>query len=133
MINKIIDILQFRESSEADNETDQPSVTTGSVVWGVILRSAIIITASFLFVNPLYIRQYWWIILFALWGLVFYPAYRQYQSYNKRIKTLEDETLCGSCKHFDSTGQMCRLYDQHISRNHIPCEGLDWEPKNFEL
>lgn len=133
MLNKLIDILQFRQTGDFDNETDQPVVTTGSVVWGVLLRSAILIVASFVILDRFQLREYWWMLLFAMWFLVFYPAYRQYQMYNKRIKDLEEDTLCGSCKHFDQSGQLCRLYDQHISRNHIPCEGNDWEPTTFEL
>ncbi len=131
-MNKIIDLLQFRESSDHDSETDQPAVTTGSVVWGVLLRSAIIITASLFVLNKFQLREHWWVIVFLLWFLVLYPAYRQYQSYDKRIKEMQEETLCGSCKHFESSSQLCRIYDRHVSKNHIPCEGLNWEPTGYE-
>ena len=31
-------------------------------------------------------------------------------------------------EHFESSAQICSKYDEHITENHIPCEGMDWEP-----
>ena len=45
--NKVADYLMFREGTEGLEGEVQPVVTTGSIVWGVILRSAIIIVISF--------------------------------------------------------------------------------------
>lgn len=126
---KIVDLFMFRNPGDSDNETNHPVVTTGSIIWGALLRSSIIIVSSMLLLG--YIRQYeyWWIALFALWFFAAFPAYRQYQSFNDRIKKLEESTLCGSCRHFNSGGQLCNIYDEHVSSNYIPCEGADWEPK----
>lgn len=130
IIDKIADIFMFREGTELDNETNSPSVTTGSIVWGILLRSAIIISLSIVIIGYTDAYNLWWITLFAVWFLAAYPGYRQYQKFNKRIEDLKETTLCGSCRHFESTGQLCTLYDEHISRNHVPCEGMNWEPKS---
>jgi hypothetical protein len=131
--NKLIDILQFREGTEDDDEGGtQPVMTTGSIVWGVILRASIIIFLSFFLLEWFVSYKMWWVALFAVWLGAAYPAYRQYQVFKKRVQEVEDETLCGKCKHFDPTSQLCRIYDEHVTATYIPCEGLSWEPKNFE-
>lgn len=127
--DKIMDILMFRETGDEDNESDQPVVTTGSVVWGLLLRSAIIIILSSLLINALELRTYWWWVLIALWFFAAWPAYRQWQQFSTRMEKFEESTLCGSCRHFDPSSQLCKIYDQHVSTNYIPCEGLAWEPK----
>ena len=119
----------FRETGDEDNETDQPVVTTGSVVWGLLLRSAIIIFLSAILINALELRTYWWWVLLGLWFFAAWPAYRQWQQFSSRMEKFEASTLCGSCRHFDPSSQLCKIYDQHVSTNHIPCEGLAWEPK----
>ncbi len=127
--DKIIDILMFRETGDEDNESDQPVVTTGSVVWGLLLRSSIIIILSSVLINALELRTYWWWVLIALWFFAAWPAYRQWQQFSTRMEKFEESTLCGSCRHFDPSSQLCKIYDQHVSTNYIPCEGLAWEPK----
>ena len=129
---KILDVLMFREGSEADSDTNEPQVTTGSIVWGLLLRSAIIIIFSFLLLEKLEFRQYWWLVVFILWFGAAWPAYRQYQKYQQRMKRFVEDTLCGTCRHFDSSSQLCKIYDEHVSRNYVPCEGLSWEPRHFD-
>lgn len=133
VFNKITDILLFREGTEEGTDGENlPVVTTGSIVWGVILRTAIVFIISFLLLSNFEYRQYWWIVLFLLWFVAAYPGWRQYQKFQQRIKNVGESTLCGSCKHFDKTGQLCKIFDEHITKEHIPCEGLNWEPKNFD-
>lgn len=127
--DKILDYLMFREGGSEDNLTDQPTVTTGSIVWGVILRSFIVIGITLFFARGYDFQQYWWYAFFAIWFFVGFPAFRQYQKFTERIKELEEETLCGKCRHFNEGAQTCQIYDVHVSKNHIPCEGLEWEPK----
>ena len=60
IIEKIADILMFREGTEEDEEgAQQPIVTTGSIVWGVLLRSAIIVVISFLIIEITGQRNWW--------------------------------------------------------------------------
>lgn len=130
---KLIDIFQFREGTEEEADGSKiPIITYGSVAWGMLMRSFIIIMGTFfLFMNWDY-RQYWFIILFLLWALAIYPGYRQFQKFSERIEHLKEDTLCGSCRHFEPTGQLCKIYDEHISKTYLPCEGESWEPKHFD-
>lgn len=133
MLEKLIDLFMFREGTEEDDAgSSQPIITMGSIVWGLILRSSILVFLSFLLVNNLEYRRYWFVALFLIWFLALFPGWRQFQIYQKRIKKFSDETLCGSCKHFEETGQLCRILDEHPTQNNIPCEGMSWEPKTFE-
>lgn len=128
-INKILDIIQFREGYNEDEEGDRvPKVTTGSIVWGMLFRSFIIIFLSFFVFDQIEFQKYWWIPFLVLWFFVAYPGYRQYQRYSKKIEIIQEETLCGSCRHFDSTSQLCKIYDEHITKDYIPCDGDNWEP-----
>lgn len=130
MLNKLTDLLMFRQPTEEDSQRTEPLVTTGSILWGVLLRSAILILIISLFLESLSMRQHWWLMLFALWFLVAYPAWLQYKKFQERIQNFQKETLCGSCKHFEANSQLCKIYDQHVSTEFIPCEGLSWEPIN---
>jgi len=133
ILNKILDLLLFRagvEETEAGEVT--PIFTTGSIVWGVLLRSAIIIFLSFILMSLVENRKYWWVTLLLLWLFAAYPGWKQYQEYKKHVEEVTESTLCGKCIHFDETSQLCKLYDEHISENYIPCGGVDWEPKSFE-
>ncbi len=127
LYEKISDLLLFRPIEDDDGDT--PSMTTGSIVWGVLLRSAIIIVISFLLLDQLHLHEYWYIILFAVWFFAVYPGYQQYQKFNQKIEKMKESTLCGSCRHFDPSGQLCTILDEHVSSNYIPCEGESWEPK----
>lgn len=133
MLEKILDLFMFREGTEEELDgTRTPIITTGSIVWGILLRTALIIFITFLFYEQLNIRKYWWISLFILWFVAIYPGWRQFNIFKKRSEKLKEETLCGSCKYFDETGQLCRIYDEHISREYIPCGGQSWEPRHFD-
>lgn len=110
----------------------QPVITTGSIVWGVLLRTSIIFAVSFFLVTRIDSKEIYWIALFIVWLFAFYPAWRQYEIFRDRITRITEETLCGSCRHFDSTSQLCRIYDEHPTEKYIPCEGLKWEPSHFD-
>ena len=128
----MVDLFMFREGTDEDNYTNQPRVTTGSIVWGILLRTLIIVILSFILFQVYDWYRYWWLSVFAIWLLAAYPAYRQYKKFNDRMDLLEEEILCGSCKYFNKTGQLCMLFDEHVSKNHTPCEGNNWEPKSYE-
>jgi hypothetical protein len=137
-LDKFVDVLMFREPRNWDSvqsppdyeEEQQPKVifTTGSIVWGVMLRTALIIFLSIILFERFGLYNYWWYVLFILWFLVAYPGYKHYQKFNEKIEDLQESTLCGSCKYFEPTGQLCTLLDEHVTQDYIPCEGQGWEP-----
>ncbi len=133
ILNKILDLLLFRVGVEKEEDGKLvPIITTGSIVWGVLLRSAIIILLSFAFMGIIENRKYWWVMLLLLWLFAAYPGWKQFQFYKERMQEVSESTLCGKCIHFDETSQLCKLYDEHISEDYIPCGGVDWEPKSLE-
>lgn len=133
MLQKLIDIFMFREKSVEDTEGIlQPVITTGSIVWGALLRTAIIVIISFFLVTRIDSKEIYWISLFIVWLFAFYPAWRQYNIFRERITKFTEETLCGSCRHFDEQSQLCKIFDEHPTEKYIPCEGLNWEPVSYE-
>jgi len=133
VLNKILDLLMFRIGTEqTENGKITPIVTLGSIAWGILLRSAIVIFLSFLFMSLIENRKIWWISFLVLWAFAAYPGWKQYLFYKKHLQDVSESTLCGKCVHFDETGQLCKLYDEHISEGYVPCGGVDWEPKPFE-
>ena len=107
-----------------------PRFTTGSIVSGALMRAIITIVFGFLLWNWRGDESTYLITLIMLWGYVAYPAYRQYHVFNEHIEEMTLSTLCGQCKHFNRTGQTCFRYDEHVTNEYIPCEGLDWEPRS---
>ncbi len=128
--DKLTDILMFRSGVDDDGFQKEPTVTIGSIVWGVLLRTTIVFIAVFFLINFPKFRDFWWVSFFGIWFFVAFPAYRQYQNYQNRIDDIEVNTLCGSCVHFRKDAQMCSLFDEHISKDYIPCGGENWEPKS---
>jgi hypothetical protein len=49
------------------------------------------------------------------------------------MKKFTEDTLCGSCINFEPSSQLCKVLDEHVSVDFIPCEGLRWEPKSYEV
>lgn len=130
---QLADYFLFRFGGEEDNNTDKPAVTLGAIVWGVLLRTSLIMLFTLLFINQLDLYGKWLYVGGAIWFFALFPGYKQYQNFQNRIEKLDEETLCGSCKHYNRNSQLCRIYDQHVSTNHIPCEGESWEPKYIDI
>jgi hypothetical protein len=131
--DKILDAFMFREGTDEETyESMQPVITTGSVVWGVLLRTAIIILLSLFIIEQFDLREYWWLSAFAIWAGAAYPGWRQYQKFQEKMKKFEEETLCGSCRYLDTSSQLCKIYDEHPTKDYVPCEGLNWEPKEAD-
>jgi hypothetical protein len=88
--DKAIDIFMFREGTDEDEHgSSQPVITTGSVVWGMIFRSAVIVFLTFVIIDQFEIRSNWWIFSFILWFAAIYPGWRQYNKFTTRIKKIE--------------------------------------------
>ncbi len=128
ILRKIINIINF-ETTELSETQTAPVVTTGSIVFGVIIRTALIILISFFLVDYFYFRGNWWVIAVALWFLVAFPAYRRFRKFSEETDAFIEETLCGKCRHFDPTSKLCTVLDEHPTENYIPCDGESWEPR----
>lgn len=132
MFDKLIDLILFKYTGigKDNNDNIQPVITTGSIVLSALIRFAIIVILMWYLIDKWMFTQYWPVFAMIVVMVVFYPAYRQFSHFSERVDELEDSTLCGSCQHFEKSGQMCSKYDEHISNSYIPCEGLDWEPRS---
>lgn len=128
-LKKIGDIFFFRESDPGDDYSSEPVYTTGSIVLGMLLRTFIVVILTYLVVIKFELREHWFVSLFVVWFFAIYPGYKQYANFQKRMESFREETLCGTCRYFNSDAQMCRIYDEHVSKDHLPCEGQSWEPK----
>lgn len=62
--DKLKDLFLFSEGSEVDNYIVPPTVTTGSILWGVLLRSILIILISLFVVLYLEWRSFLWFVVF---------------------------------------------------------------------
>jgi len=127
-IEKLKNLFLFKEVTEEDSH-NEPVVTVGSIVWGMLLRSAIIIVVTMILMYYNGNNEMWYFSLFLIWLIALYPGWVQYQEYDNRIKKFTEDTLCGSCRNFNPDSQLCKLFDEHVGTNHIPCEGEAWEPK----
>ena len=126
---QLLDLFLLR-TTPPDYAVDQPYYTTGSIIAAAILRIGIIGVAAIL-LNDVYTSRGWWwtSVLFAVWGLGVYPAWVQYNRFNDQVEELHSGTLCGSCRHFNPTNQLCMVLDVHVTTEVPPCDGEAWEPR----
>lgn len=119
-------LLRMREPEGAE----RPYYTTGSIVGAALLRLAVLATVLMLLNERYGSTKWWWTVaLFSLWGIGAYPAWVQYRRFNDSVDKITEGTLCGSCRHFDPTNQLCMVLDEHVTSDAPPCEGEAWEPK----
>lgn len=123
-----VDLLLLR-TTQPDYATHQPFYTTGSIVSAAIMRIALIGLGGIVARQYLDGSTLWYAVLFLMWALGAYPAYRQYQQFNSNVTALTESTLCGQCRHFDPTNQLCTIMDEHVTGEEPPCEGEAWEPR----
>jgi hypothetical protein len=106
-----------------------PDVTVGTIVFRALVKLLILMLITW-FVLETYKLQYYWLVPLALvYFIVVLPAYHQYQRFYAESKEATSDLICSKCKHFDSTGVLCTLYDEHVSKKHIPCDGDAWEAR----
>ena len=106
----------------------------GAIIYWTIIRTAILIPAL-LFLFDWLDYQFWWLIgIMAIYGVIIHPAVIQYNLFVEKNKEIINNTLCSSCKHFDSSAVLCMKHDKHPTVESLPCEGIDWELKetNYE-
>lgn len=109
-----------------------PPITIGSIVLTTLFRTAFVMIASWIAIAYFRLDSYWWLPFFTLWLIAVYPAMRQYELYREVHHRLADDTLCARCKHYNPAGMVCSVYDEHVNKNYIPCQGEAWEPKHFD-
>jgi hypothetical protein len=126
--DKLIDLFLLRVR-EPDYVTDAPYYTTGSIITAALMRMAIVVLAGYALRQVASATTTWTVMTFALWALVAWPAYNQYVRFNKTIDTIKHNTLCGVCRHFNPTNQLCTVLDEHVTSEAPPCDGLSWEPR----
>lgn len=101
----------------------------GEVVFWTIIRSAITIAGLWIIKSEVD-SQLWWLIgVAAVYVLVIHPAIVNYRWFERRNKNVIDSSLCSSCKSFDRSAVLCIKYDKHPTEDYVPCDGVDWEPK----
>lgn len=104
----------------------------GGIIFWAIVRMVIVIPAVWI-LQGMFNSQYWWMIaFFSIYAIVIHPLLTQLREFEEKHKDIIESTLCSSCKNFDKTAVLCIKYDQHPTRDSLPCEGIDWEPVTIE-
>lgn len=127
MLDTLMDILLFRLHKK-DPEDRIPHLTTGTVVLGGMIRLSILVITMWWISDYWEFHQFWPLFSILVVMIVFYPAYREISLFSESVESVAESTMCGSCMHFESSAQICSKYDEHITEQYIPCEGMDWEP-----
>ncbi|MGE5439185.1 MAG: hypothetical protein ACM3UR_04955 [Bacteroidota bacterium] len=100
----------------------------GAIVYWAIIRTVILIPVIWV-LRDLVDYQFWWVMgIMSIYGVIVHPAVIQYKLFEEANRDIIESTLCSSCKYFDKTAVLCMKYDQHPTRESLPCEGTDWEP-----
>lgn len=127
--DKVLDLFLLRVR-EPEYSTDAPYYTTGSIVSAALLRMIVVVLAGYGLRQFVSETTMWTVMLFGLWALVAWPAYNQYVRFNTTIDDIKRDTLCGACRHFNPTNQLCSVLDEHVTTQIPPCEGESWEPRS---
>ncbi len=101
----------------------------GEVVFWTIIRTALTIPILWLLIDYLDFQLWWILCLFAIYGVIIHPAIIHYRLFEEKNRDIIESTLCSSCRHFDKSAVLCLKHDKHPTKDILPCEGLDWEPK----
>lgn len=127
----LIDVFNYRTGTEEESDGSMtPIITAGSVTWGILLRGFVLIFVGIVVIAFTEMRELGWFIAFLVFALAVYPGFQQYRIFNERVKKVEENTICGKCRYFDESSQMCMPRDEHVTQLNIPCGGDDWELKN---
>jgi hypothetical protein len=125
---KLLDLFLLR-TRDPEYAVDQPFYTTGSIVAAALMRVAVIAVVTMTLRPYMSSTTTWWVAMLGLWGLGLYPAWLQYDKHHERVERVTEGTLCGSCRHFNGTNQLCMILDEHVVSDEPPCEGEGWEPR----
>ncbi|MBU3678800.1 MAG: hypothetical protein FGM32_04230 [Candidatus Kapabacteria bacterium] len=118
-------LLRMREPVDA---VDRPYYTTGSIVTAAMIRVALLGLICIALAQVADATIVWWTAMLSLWGLGIYPAWLQHQAFHETVERITVGTLCGACRYFNETNQLCTIMDVHVTSEEPPCEGEGWEP-----
>lgn len=103
----------------------------GEIVFWTIIRTAITIPLVWLLQGYLDFQIWWMLTLFSIYGIIIHPAIIHYKLFEEKNKEIIESTLCTTCQHFDKSAVLCLKHDTHPTKDLLPCEGIDWSPKEF--
>ena len=101
----------------------------GEVVFWTIIRAAVTIPGLWILKGQIDFQLWIFICFAAIYVLIIHPAMVSYRWFEQQNKKVIESTLCSSCKNFDRSAVLCIKYDKHPTENYIPCDGVEWEPK----
>lgn len=101
----------------------------GEVVFWTIIRAAVTIPGLWILKGQIDFQLWILISVAAIYVLIIHPAMVSYRWFERQNKKVIESTLCSSCKNFDRSAVLCIKYDKHPTENYIPCDGVEWEPK----
>jgi len=101
----------------------------GGIIFWAIIRTAILIPLLWIFMDWIQYKYWWAVLSVTIYGVIIHPAVVQYKLFLDKNKELLTNSLCSTCRHFDETAVICLKYDKHPTKDYIPCDGADWEPK----
>lgn len=102
----------------------------GSIIYWGLLRFTIVMAAFGLLKSQISDYGDWWGLFFLTMGIVvLYPAQIAYQRHRSRVKLINNNVLCVSCKHYNPDEALCTALDELVLSEIVPCEGIMWEPK----
>ena len=101
----------------------------GAIIYWAIIRIAVLIPLLWIAIDYIEYKYWWMIVSMSIYGFIIHPAFIQYKLFREEHREVITNTLCSSCKYFDETAVICLKFDEHPSRETIPCKGSDWEPK----
>jgi len=101
----------------------------GEVVFWTIIRAAVTIPGLWILKGQIDFQLWIFICVAAIYVLIIHPTMVSYRWFEQQNKKVIESTLCSSCKNFDRSAVLCIKYDKHPTENYIPCDGVEWEPK----
>lgn len=131
LLATLADLFMFKMYIEDEND-GTPKYTSGSIAWGIMLRTVLIVLIAVVSIEVFDWGRGSSVFAIMIWIVAVYPGFQQYQQYFKKIDKISENTMCGTCKHFEGSGQLCKIYDEHVREDYMPCEGESWEYSETE-
>jgi hypothetical protein len=104
----------------------------GTIVYWTLIRTILLIPALLILFEYIDYKLWGIIGFLSIYVIIIHPAYIQYNLFKEKNKEIINNTLCSSCRHFDETAVLCMKHDKHPTVDSLPCEGIDWEMKEYE-
>lgn len=101
----------------------------GGIIFWTLIRTAILIPLLLLLFGFIDYRFWWMIGIISIYVIIIHPAIIQYKAFEEKNKEILNNSLCSTCIHFDESAVLCMKYDKHPTKDNIPCDGMDWEPR----